>query len=57
MFVIIFATILVITFARLDSTNLCRGKFLNQFAVEALENIIEVAPATAASIEAPPQSI
>lgn len=57
MFVIIFATILVITFARLDLPIFVEVNFLINFAVEALENIIEVAPATAASIEAPPQSI
>ena len=53
MFVIIF----VITFARLDLPIFVEVNFLINFAVEALENIIEVAPATAASIEAPPQSI
>lgn len=57
MFVIIFATILVITFARLDLPIFVEVSFLINFAVEALENIIEVAPATAASIEAHPQSI
>lgn len=57
MFVIIFATILVITFARLDLPIFVEVSFLINFAVEALENIIEVAPATATSIEAPPQPI